>query len=78
MKKIKLSGLEYKEEERSIRIAKIINKEKEESYRINTSRTLKDGRKVDQVLHMSKETMELIFFAVEKVEKDTKCHNYLK
>ena len=78
MKEIKLNGLEYKDEERSIRIAKIINKEKEESYRINTSRTLKDGRKVDEVLHMSKETMELIFSAVEKVEKDTKCHNYLK
>ena len=78
MKEIKLNGLEYKDEERSIRIAKIINKEKEESYRINTSRTLKDGRKVDQFLHMSKETMELMFVAVEKVEKDTKCHNYLK
>ena len=78
MKEIKLNGLEYKDDERFIYIAKIINKEKEESYHIKTIRTLKDGEEVDENLHMSKETMELIFFAVEKVEKDTKCHNYLK
>ena len=77
MKEITLNGLEYQDDERRIHVAKVIDKEKEESYRIRTNRTLKDGRKVDEDFHISKRTMELMFFAVEKVDKDTRCHNYL-